>query len=385
MPTAAAQPIVPSTPAEVKAERSGYLPTLDGWRTIAIFAVIAFHAKPMVVGGYNLERAQAYGDRGVQLFFAISGILICSRLLEEQRVHGRISLRGFYLRRFFRIQPAAIVMLAAVGLLALLGVLHVSLGAMLASLLSYRNFFNASDAKTVAGDRYTVHFWSLAVEEHFYLLLPAILVFFRKRLVLVLTLLSGAFVLWPPMAHRLGLTTEQLSYQRTDLALQDLLVPALLAVLLTRPRFREWMTRATRSSALIVVVLVSLLVSELLLGGHITHQITCFGFPVIVASTMLHPEEWLGRLLETRPFTFFGRLSYSLYLWHYLFFVHRPETSILRYVQAWPLNLAMAILCALASYSFVEKSFIKLGHRFVPPVTPGREDLQEVPVVRRAA
>ena len=85
---------------------------------------------------------------------------------------------GFYLRRLFRIQPAAIVMLAGVGLLALAGVLHVSLGAMMASLLSYRNFFNAADARTLSGDRYTVHFWSLAVEEHFYFLLPAILVFF---------------------------------------------------------------------------------------------------------------------------------------------------------------------------------------------------------------
>lgn len=380
MSKAAGKPGVPPNPAQVRAKRSGYISTLDGWRTIAIFAVIAFHSRPINVGGFSFERLQNYGDRGVQLFFAISGILICSRLLEEQRVHGSISLRGFYLRRLFRIQPAAIVMLAAVGLLALVGVLHVSLGAMMASLLSYRNFFNAFDAPTFSGDRYTVHFWSLAVEEHFYFLLPAILVFFRRRVILVLTLLSGVFLLWPPMAHRLGLTSAPLSYQRTDLALQDLLVPALLAVLLTRPWFRERMIRITRFSALIVVVVVSLLFSELLLGGHITHQITCFGFPVMIASTMLHPEEWLGRLLETRPFTFFGRLSYSLYLWQQLFFLHRPETSVLHYFQGWPINIVASVLCALASYYFVEKPFIKLGHRVAPPVTPGREDLRGIPV-----
>ena len=382
MPDASDQVRVPANPAQVKARRSGYIPTLDGWRTIAIFAVIFFHSRAIHVGGVSLERLQNYGDRGVQLFFAISGILICSRLLEEQRVHGAISLRGFYLRRLFRIQPAAIVMLAGVGLLALAGVLHVSLGAMLASLLSYRNFFNASDARTLSGDRYTVHFWSLAVEEHFYFLLPAILVFFRRRVIPVLAILSGIFLLWPPIAHRLGLTSGQLSYQRTDLALQDLLVPALLAVLLTRPRFRERMIRATRFSGLIVVVVVSLLVSELFLGGHITHQITCFGFPVMVASTMLHPEEWLGRLLETRFFTFFGRLSYSLYLWQQLFFLHRPETSVLRYFQAWPINLTAALLCALGSYYWIEKPFMKLGHRVAPPVTAGREDLQGTPVAR---
>lgn len=380
--SAVGQRDVPLTPAQVRAKRSGYIPTLDGWRTLAIFAVIALHSRPIHVGRFNFERLQNYGDRGVQLFFAISGILICSRLLEEQRVHGSISMRSFYIRRLFRIQPAAIVMLAAVYLLALLGVFHVSVGAMLASLLSYRNFFNAADAKTLAGDRYTVHFWSLAVEEHFYLLLPAILVFFRRRAVPVLVVLSAVFLLWPPVAHKLGFTAAQLSYQRTDLALQDLLVPALLAVLLTRPVFRERMIRATRHSALIAVVVVSLLVSELFLGGHVTHQITCLGFPVMVASTMLHPEEWLGRLLETRAFRFFGRLSYSLYLWQQLFFVHRPETSILRYVQVWPINLPAAILCALGSYYLIERRLLKLGHRVAPPVTPGREDLPGTPVER---
>ena len=198
----------------------------------------------------------------------------------------------------------------------------------------------------------------------------------------VLAVLSGVFLLWPPIAHRLGLTSGQLSYQRTDLALQDLFVPALLAVLLTRPWFRERMIRATRFSGLIVVVVLSLLVSELFLGGHVTHQITCFGFPVMVASTMLHPKEWLGRLLETRVFTFFGRLSYSLYLWQQLFFLHRPETSVLRYFQGWPVNLTAAILCALGSYYWIEKPFMKLGHRVAPPVTPGREDLQGTPVER---
>ena len=133
---------------------------------------------------------------------------------------------------------------------------------------------------------------------------------------------------------------------------------------------------------LIVLVVVALLVSEFLLGGHVTHQITCFGFPLVIMSTMLHPEGWLGRLLETRVFTYFGRLSYSLYLWQQIFFLHRPETSVLRYVQGWPVNLIGAILCAMLSYYFVEKPMMKLGHRVAPPVTPGRADLEGTPVSR---
>ena len=367
---------------KAQGKRSGYIPTLDGWRTIAVFAVIAYHARPIQIGGVSLQRLQDYGDRGVQLFFAISGLLICSRLLDEQRRHGSISLKGFYLRRLFRIQPAAIVMLAGVTVLAVIGILHVSVGAMLASLFSYRNFFNAFATSATPDDRYTVHFWSLAVEEHFYLLLPAILLFARKRLVPVLTALSVIFLLWPPIAHKMGLTAGLLSGQRTDLALQDLFVPALLAVLLSRPEFRARMVRVSRYGVLIVLVVVALLVSEFLLGGHVTHQITCFGFPLVIMSTMLHPEGWLGRLLETRVFTYFGRLSYSLYLWQQIFFLHRPETSVLRYVQGWPVNLIGAIACAMLSYYFVEKPMMKLGHRVAPPVTPGRADLEGTPVSR---
>ncbi len=295
-------------------------------------------------------------------------------------MHGSISLRGFYLRRLFRIQPAAVVMLGAVVLLGLVGVLHISAAPTVASLLSYRNFYDALSGAATADDRYTAHFWSLAIEEHFYLLLPAILVLFRRRAVTVLAVLSGVFVVWPPVAHVLGLTTDEFSYKRTDLALEDLLVPALLAVLLTRPTFRAAMLRVSQHGTLIGLVMVGVLVSEVVLGGHLTHQITCVGFPLMVVSTMLHPEEWLGRLLETPVFTFLGRISYSLYLWQQLFFIRRPETSVLRHVQGWPVNLAGAILCAVGSYYLVEKPLLRLGHRVAPPVTPGRADLAGTPV-----
>src|ERR1700722_2970278 len=91
----------------------GYLPTLDGWRTIAIGAVLFDH------GTASLFRRSAWysflrtGPNGVSLFFAISGFLICSRLLEEEQLFGRISLKGFYLRRACRILPPPLFYLIA--------------------------------------------------------------------------------------------------------------------------------------------------------------------------------------------------------------------------------------------------------------------------------
>src|SRR5271165_235764 len=109
-----------SSPRQPKGStfRSGYLPTLDGWRAIAIAAVLLDHA------GSGFHRQASWhpllqtGADGVSLFFAISGFLICSRLLEEEQLVGRISLKGFYIRRACRILPAAFTYLVVVAVLA---------------------------------------------------------------------------------------------------------------------------------------------------------------------------------------------------------------------------------------------------------------------------
>src|SRR5207253_2643990 len=130
------------------------------------------------------------GWAGVDLFFAISGLLICSRLLEEEQMHGRISLRDFYVRRVFRILPAAWAFLAVCAALGFMHQIPSSVPATLASLLMTRNYWGVYSG-VPPNELYTDHFWSLSVEEHFYLLLPAILVFVRKR-ILFLAILSAA-------------------------------------------------------------------------------------------------------------------------------------------------------------------------------------------------
>lgn len=355
--------------------KSGYIKTLDGWRTLAVFSVIFYHAHAVIIGPLDLRKLQDFGDRGVQLFFAISGILICSRLLEEQRINGRISLAGFYIRRVFRIQPAAILFLLGVALLAAIGVLHPTLPAWLSALFCYRNFYAASHAVAPPDDRYTVHFWSLAVEEHFYLVLPALLIVGRKYLVPLLTLLTAVFFLWEPLAHHFEVYPPLMSEWRTDMALRNLLFPALLAVLLVRPAFRTWVTRLSAYNALIILTVALIVVSQVYLGGHLTGAIVCIGFPFMILSTMLHPNGWLGRVLESPPFRFLGRISYSIYLWQELFFIRNTGYSGLQFIQHVPWNLLATLLCATASYYIIEKPLMRVGHRLAPPATPGHQDL----------
>ena len=157
---------------------SGYIPTLDGWRAISIVLVLLHHSRvsvPLPLIGPFLAMLSVYGGSGVWIFFAISGILICGRMLQEERKHGRISLRNFYIRRAFRILPPALLYL--VTLAALSPFLHVAKLELVSSMFFFRNYVLAG---LPPAHWFTAHFWSLAVEEHFYLLLPGILVFFPE-------------------------------------------------------------------------------------------------------------------------------------------------------------------------------------------------------------
>jgi peptidoglycan/LPS O-acetylase OafA/YrhL len=141
--------------------RSGYLPTLDGWRAIAILWVMEGHSKVWSHGGISNEWVRDTGYRGVQLFFALSGFLICTRLLREETRFGGISLRSFYTRRVFRIQPAAMTFLLVVVLLGVVGVLPQFWPGIVGAALMVRNIWPTNLAP---GYWYTSHFWSLAVE-----------------------------------------------------------------------------------------------------------------------------------------------------------------------------------------------------------------------------
>src|SRR4051812_32985632 len=91
---------------------TGHLSTLDGWRGVAVLMVIAFHGI-----GWQVPTYKPLGGLGVSLFFALSGFLICNRLLVEHGRDGRIDLGGFYVRRVFRILPPALVFLVALAAL----------------------------------------------------------------------------------------------------------------------------------------------------------------------------------------------------------------------------------------------------------------------------
>ena len=207
---------------------SGYLPSLDGWRAIAVLGVMMTHDRPWMLFGHSSIRYKGYGGYGVYIFFAISGFLITSRILEEERICGYFDIRRFYIRRIFRIQPAAWAYLAAVALVMALGYAHQygvfeTRSSWNAALLLYTNYvFRSWKSPTLTG-----HFWTLAVEEHFYILLSVTLFFAKRYRIAVLVLLFLMFMVVPSMNR---FHVYDVKPRSTQWQLTSLLLSALVAV-----------------------------------------------------------------------------------------------------------------------------------------------------------
>lgn len=336
----------------------------------------------------QLEHFLAQGVIGVPIFFGISGLLIGARLLEERALRGTISLRGFYLRRFCRILPPYLLCLAAIALLGALRGVEIATSDLLACLLFVRNYVPGENAASW----FTNHFWSLAVEEHFYLLLPGLLVLARPRRAAAILLGASALIaVWRVVQQHPEITsagTRFLTY-RTDLRIDGLLLGALAALALAAPAARARLALLLRPGlviggvlALAVAPFVGLPQVELprWIHGCALQTFVALLVPLLLLGTLLHPRSALGRLLECAPLRWIGRLSYSLYLWQQLFLTptHAPFTGepvpqlLPEWMLAWPWCFSGLLLCALASYHWVERPLTRLGRRLAEPATEGR-------------
>ena len=295
----------------------------------------------------------------MQLFFALSGLLICTRLLREEKRFGYISLRSFYTRRLFRIQPAALTYLGVIVLLMLLGRLERDWAGIAGALLMVRNFFPTS-----GGVWETKHFWSLAAEEHFYILLPGFLVLCRRYRMAILSALVLLFEVWylAVFYHPRLQGFTMLIYLRTDMVMGGILLGCVFALALTKPKLlalmKAWLYPWV---ALLYTSFVFALVQ--MHGSRANHPLLISVYPVLLAATLLHPESLTSRVLEWAPLRFVGRISFSLYLWQQLFFnpYVAPVPGSLRShtLLCW----CAVFVCATASYYLIETPLVRRGHR----------------------
>ena len=335
---------------------AGRIPSLDGLRALSIGLVVLGHVMgtrgftaPAELGHWQL------GNFGVRVFFVISGFLITSLLLEETDRTGRISLGQFYLRRVFRIFPAFYALLAVLFVLEQVGWIELRPGDLLAGATYLTNYHH--DRSWYAG-----HLWSLSVEEQFYLVWPAILVFAgtRRGLRLAVVVLLVA----PVLRIALGFVPSlRAGIGETFPTVADALATGCLLA-----GIRPWLSRSqrfTRFLASPAFWLVPLAVAAAArnpsakLDWLVGQTVMNVGIAVVIDRTIRIPGDWLGRLLNARPLVVIGTLSYSLYLWQQLFLNRHGSAD----VQRFPVNLVLVAVAAALSYYLVERPCLQLRVR----------------------
>jgi peptidoglycan/LPS O-acetylase OafA/YrhL len=303
---------------------SGVIPSLDGLRAVSILIVLVSHA------GYG---SIVPGGLGVTIFFFLSGYLITTLLMEENGRTGRIDIGKFYLRRAFRLFPPLVVTLVVAYSLVMLGLLDggISWAGVLAQLLYFANYYGLFyDPGNTTPDG-TGILWSLAVEEHFYMIYPAVLAGLLalglswRRIVVVLAMVCLAVLAWRMYLAGLPNFAAERTYYSSDTRVDSIVFGCLLA-LAANPRYEKPGTsnpfRQPVSSTLLAAAAIVLLATIAWRDGYFRETfryslqglalMPVFYFAIKYAAhfpfTLLsHP--WVARI---------GVYSYAIYLVHYI-------------------------------------------------------------------
>ncbi len=350
------------------APRLGYRPALDGFRAVAIVLVLLHHT-----GAFLWPSAADWllpsGFLGVDLFFVLSGFLITTLLL-ERRGRERRPILTFYARRILRLFPALLVLLAVMLVYSLLADQDVGvLGQTSLVVVTYT--MNWAEVAGVHLSHYLTHLWSLAVEEQFYLVWPLVLygglrlVGTRERMVWVALGLAFIVGVWRAVEWHDHIAALYL-YQRTDTRADGLLIGAALALAPWR-RIADHV-RGRTASVVGGLCLAAIFAAGLTLSFtdrlYYVGGFTLIAVLATVTLASLLQDGPLPRVLAVTPLVWVGRLSYSLYLWHFpVFRVTAEHTTAWATAPRIALGWVLAFAAAAASYHLVERPALKLKGR----------------------
>jgi peptidoglycan/LPS O-acetylase OafA/YrhL len=366
-------------PSTKSSTRQAFRPDVQGLRAVAVGLVVLNHAHIQALTG---------GFVGVDVFFVISGFLITGLLLVDAGENGRVSFATFYTRRALRILPAATVVTVATALVSVHVLNFVRAKAVLTDSI-WATFFAANVHFGQDGTNYFAsdqplsplqHYWSLAVEEQFYVVWPAILALvlfgvrglmarghgqspkrghralLRGRVVLVLVAVGA----WSLYASVQQTATDQTgAYFSTFTRAWELVAGGLLATLLPALGRLPISFRVLLSWAgLAGIGIAAMTFDPATPFPGIAALLPVLSASAIIAGGVDAPRHGASMLLATRPFNFIGNISFSLYLWHWPVLILGAAYAGHALTTWQNLGLAaVAVVLSVASYSWIENPF----------------------------
>jgi peptidoglycan/LPS O-acetylase OafA/YrhL len=351
----------PQTAASAREDSQPRVPSLDGCRAISILLVVLAHlCRTPAFRVFDPYARWLYhcGPYGVEIFFVISGFLITKLLLQEELSHGRISILRFYIRRAFKIWPVAYAYLLVIALLAWTHVIAIAPHHLL-----YAATFLTNQVEEA--NWFTGHFWSLAIEEQFYILWPVVFLHTSRRrrllccclIVLLAPLLRTLAYVYAPSIHR--------EMQFSLLFMGDAIAIGCIMALLSQE------LEKSRIVHRIISLHCFFLIPALSVFMYATLKLLpAFYFALgrsiallCIATTLwkvMHAHDSAVRVLNAWLMVKIGVLSYSLYVWQQVF-LNPTSTSTFNHL---PLNLLLVCAAAVASHYLLELPFLRLRPRF---------------------
>ena len=361
--------------------KSKYLPSIDSLRALAVLAVIIYHVDVNYLPG---------GFLGVDLFFVLSGYLISSLIIKEYKKTGSLNLYNFYIRRARRLLPAVYFMITVVlvvivmfnGVLLKKSHLDAIFGYIYSSNWWY--IFHKLDYFDSFGSQSPFkHLWSLAIEEQFYMIFPLLFLLINRKkkdkdgfyklnrnfLYVILGVILVSLI-----AHIILFDINNISriYFGTDTRAFSLLVGVVGAILYPMDKLNTKITPQENLvysvvSLISIAALITIMIytSEyntwLYRGGFLL--VAILGIIIIISSGKQHTI--MAKLLSFKPVVFIGKISYSLYLWHFPVLVLTTPVSEIGKPNIFfvVLRVILTFILAIISYALVETPIRKLGFK----------------------
>jgi len=339
--------------------RNNYYYSLNGFRGISIILVIFYHLQ---LSDNYFYTTIFNGGLGVNIFFVISGFLITSLCLKEKETTGNLSLKSFYIRRFLRIFPLAYLYIGVVFLLNHFYNLNISWIQFAGSALYLMNlsYFRSHDFTY-----YFSHYWSLSVEEQFYLLFPFVLKINRTVFYYIIICIVVALPLLCTVQQFVPALNSGTIYGFTHyfIKFQSIAVGCLFSLMGNNGSLdRNWLKQTKIAGNISAIALMFLLRFDefYTLRSLYVNLLISLITGYLIISNIIPANDWIFKLLNNKLLSFIGILSYGIYIWQQLFTGHDPKMPL----NIFPYNVWCLIIIPLLSYYFYERYFLKLKSKF---------------------